>query len=75
MSTTPRTPVHFPRMKNRAAGRAIRKQRRLIREASEPFMRLSAIFEQFAEALHVSLDAWQKAWLAELLAHQEKTDA
>ncbi len=66
MSRIPRTPEHFPRMKHRAAGRAVRKARR---EAEpHPFEGLvdainaaTARIAAFAAAVGMSLAEWQKA--------------
>lgn len=68
MSTTPRTPQHFPRMKHRAAGRLIRKRRRQWRAmavAAEPAARA---IEEFARAVVIALEQWQTSWLAHALA-------
>ena len=75
MSTTPRTPVHFPRMKHRAAGRAIRKQRREMRSVIHAFAEAAKAVEAFVNEVGIAFNAWQKAFLADALAHQEKSDA
>ena len=68
MSRIPRTPEHFPRMKHRAAGRAIRKQRReadpnplevLVDAINAATARIAA----FAASVGMALKEWQKAVL------------
>ncbi|WP_461169291.1 hypothetical protein [Arthrobacter sp. Z1-15] len=55
MSTKPRTPEHFPRMKHRAAGR-IAKQARQHRETTNIFRTLSAFSEMAGQAMNTLAD-------------------
>lgn len=72
MSRTPRTPEHFPRMKHRAAGRAIRKERRLWRESlarnvadfPAAFDGLRAAFVAMAATARHAADAFAEADVA-----------
>lgn len=57
MSTTPRTPEHFPRMKHRAAGRAIRKRNRaaLVAIGTWATVDWEVVWGPFAEAVEEAL--------------------
>lgn len=65
MSRIPRRPEHFPRMKHRAAGRAIRKKRREALADLDGFLAVmvalcrdaEAAFDAFAHAISDALNA------------------